>query len=173
MTTGPGDAQSAWLRITGITIPQGSTINSAILRMWACAFKGTQTAWVAVRVDARQTPGNPANAKAVTSPASVISGTGGAGTKVTVTPTQTFSSAPTGKDNFGQTDFDVTALVRALVAANTYTNGEMVFYAFKPGPRLQPVNIYQKDWGNTKQARLILDFEESALAPDKTSYRYG
>lgn len=165
---GVGEGGNAYLRFANITIPDGATINNATLRMFAIQLSGTGK--MRCKLDSRPAPGNPAIASEVWNPTNLISGT--TGTKVTVTPTNTTT--------YAQTDADIKPLVAALVAANSYNNGAMLFYVSQPvvGATASPVyvGLYGRTSGGASQAaKLIIDFTAGGggREPDRTTYRYG
>ena len=142
---------ACWVRFTGITIPQGSTINSATMKPYLTG--GPTRKWI-FKVDSRQSPGNPTNATQVRSPAN-IQGT------VSVSPTNYATGGS--KANYLLSNVDVTAIVQALVNAYDYSSGEMVVYGFMGGSAPPSfMYMYAKDWGATKAPTLVVDYTAGA-----------
>ena len=164
-----------WFRFSGITIPQGSIINSATLRVYGMAENGAIA--VKFEADSRQTPGNPTNRTQVMSPANVLASS--------VTDSWATTGTYTGKAKYLQRDQDVQALVQSLVNSRGYNSGEMVFYA--NGVKIVQIGglpfarIYNRDWGATtttgqggmpKSAKLVIDYT-SSVPPDQTTFHHG
>jgi hypothetical protein len=149
---------SGWLRFTGITIPQSSTINSATLKCYAHGNWASIN--MKIKLDSRQTPGNPSTTAQVTNPTNVQ---GTVSTTVTYPTTYPFP--------WSLYSIDVTSLVQGLVNSYGYSNGEMVFYASTP--TLGSAKLYQRDLGTSKDAELVIDYAGGApVLTDKTTVNF-
>jgi hypothetical protein len=161
---------STWLRFTGITIPQNSTINSATLKIYCMNIFGGGTNTITIQQDARQTPGNPTSAPKVINPTTILTLTATADVPYWTTA---FTSPALIKANYQLSSIDVTAMVQALVNSYGYSSGEMVFYAQSYPPN-SSANIYDKNWGTSKDPELVVNFTPASTAPpDKTTYHHG
>jgi hypothetical protein len=157
-----------WVRITGITIPQGSTINSATLNIYAQNQLHSARTYtnLVVEVDSRQSPGNPASGKAVIQPQN---------TTGKVTLTTTYDTA----QPWNLKPFNVTSFVQNLVDNYGYSSGEMVFYVGLNHSYAMwytmyaSVRIYNRDKGTSQAAELVVDFTPPAgPPPDRTTYHH-
>jgi hypothetical protein len=158
--------QAAWFRFTGITIPQGATINSADFKVYGMGFGKD----VLFKLDSRQTPGNPTNGTQVHAPANVE------GAVTANFPLGSFTNPAT----YALRTLDFTSIVQNLVNSHDYSNGEMVFYANSAlatttsYPSSWANYLYDSKWGSTRSAELVINYEVSASRePDRTTYRYG
>jgi hypothetical protein len=187
-----GVKESGWLYFNGITIPQGTTINSAVLSTNMGSSNGNTTTKVTlpflVGFKGTGSPAVPTNINDVLN-ASFASVTRTV-TSVPITTVYKYNS-PTGPvwypENSQVKTMDVTALVQSLVTAYDYDNGKMLVRlnrgpgwpsVVSTGPSTSTFKanavVFQRDSGAQYAAKLIIDYEGgSTREPDKTSYRYG
>jgi len=138
-----------WLRFTGITIMKGATINAATLRPYMVAYYSP--CQVMFQLDSRAAPGNPANGVQGISPANTAG-------FVTHLVSDVYSGFTPTKGHFVQQSVDVTSLIQENVNSRIYVDGEFVIYGNKPSADYYYGDIYNRDWGTTKAATLVIDF---------------
>ena len=157
--------KAAWLRFTGITISKNTVITSAIIKLYN---RGTGRI-IKLQADAAHTPGNPVNGVAVITPTSIVSGT-----FPSWTPTV---GTGIGKELYHLDQPDVKFMVQTLVDDYEYSSDEMVFYIRSTVATAFSyiATIYQRDWGTSKDAQLVIDYVSPAVPPppDKTTYHHG
>lgn len=173
---------AAGFRFTGITIPQGSTINSATLRV---NYSSNAIAF-AQKMDIKaRDSANPGmiSAQQAFGNTGMLAGTVNLTTSVkyptdTTNPTFAHSIGDTNKAEYFAKDADITSLVQTLVTNYDHNNAAMVF-SLKADATQQSLYrgyIYGRDWGATKSTDLIIDFTEitgeKARNYMKTSSKY-
>lgn len=149
--SGNGKAlRSEFIRFVGITIPQGSTITSALLKIFPNTFtlRGTEITFKARDLN---DPSNPTSWQQVISP-----GTLALATKQTTLPITT--SLPS-----SYLSFDVSSIVQELVNSFDYSNESMLFFISKATLQTGTDNQRFRHYlagalGTTKDPELVIDY---------------
>jgi len=160
----PDEQYACWLRFSGITIPEGSTINSASLKPYtrvAAVAAPFSLVWLN---DTRSNPNNPANAQDVFGPTN----------KSTI-----ISNNYTATAGFSQKTIDVKSEIESLLSSyGGYDNQAMAFYSrvkvWQTGTyAFNIVAIGQRE--GTQGAELVIDYDAPSpgRAPDKTTIHHG
>jgi hypothetical protein len=145
-------SMSRWpyTRFSGITIAQGSTINSATLKIYALGESAA--AVFNIKGDGHSNPAVPTVVAQVKSPTTVA----GTISEISITNTVT-TSYEADKANYLLKSINVTSIVQTLVTNFAYTNEAMMFFYYRnSGVGV----IYARDWGTTKDAELVINFTE-------------
>jgi hypothetical protein len=163
---------SAWMRFTGIIIPQNSTINTASLNVYGLANgNGVYTSagiWVQFLADGRglydpvyrpgSPTGNPTVASQVITPAAPIYGVGH-----TITATGALNSPI----QYVLQNVDVKSVVQSLVNSYDYAGGTMVFYCHPGLGAGVPVFAGLGESSTAQPAQLVIDY--TLPAPSKAT----
>ena len=146
----------AWIRFTGITIPQTSTINSAYFDIYRCN-PNYGNGWIAgFNIGTTSNPATPYYARDCTT----MSNKSYYGFS---TGTATGGGTVTNKNDYFNSVFDVSTEIQSLVTNYDYSNGVMAFY-----PKTnsyggdQSAHVYLSMWGTTKEPTLVIDFTPPA-----------
>jgi hypothetical protein len=162
-----GNGRGGWFRFTGIDIPNGATITSAVLEIYATMNTGLSPESLPLYLDTRISPGNPPNITAIRSPAYA--------TACPAFPTIPSTTLATTRPLYNNTNYksctsDVTNEINALLGnwpnleeLVFYTNGKNFFTTTNTAAA-----VYNRDWGTNKSANLEIKYQRS----DKTVYRF-
>ena len=165
-----GDTRGGWLRFTGITIPQFATIDTASLNFYAARDSGAPST-ILIEADNRLSPPNPYTSPGA--PTEVISGTNRVATASSPVITGTVASVLTPQPtefNLVNANTGIKSIVQSLVNSHDYSNGTMVFYLNnQTAPYAGFRFVYNRDWGTSKDAELVVTFTASDNSSSSSS----
>lgn len=147
-----GSSRGTWLRFTNVTIPQGSTITSAVLSFRAFASSSSATVNVTIRCFDADDAGNPAD----------ISEYNGATTDATNWNSVGSWTAGTWYDSP-----DVTTPLQAIINRPGFASGNAVVFRIannssSTNARRAP---YAYDGGSSSAATLTVNYDEGSAIP--------
>lgn len=140
-----------WTRFDGITIPQTSTIDLALLKTYNCRTVANQTMYTKAMDEADSN--NPTSWWDIRNTAKTS-----AGVSRSITNHATdMTPAPAEFDLYNQI---VTTIVQELVNSYAYSSHAMsfIYHTNSTGSNYRAVLMYDRNRGTTKQARLEIDF---------------
>lgn len=145
-------------RFTGITIPQSSTINSAILKLWA--GPGSNNPKITIDAKDLNNPANPTNVGQIMNPGTLASNN-----IVTTLTSATVQYIP----------FNVQTIVQELVNSFDYSNEAMMFFSRQNtldlGPTYKALRVYMADnepFFPGTSPELVIDYTAGASSAIKT-----
>ena len=147
---------AGFLRFSISGIAQSSHVATATVKLYARVYGGSGPEAIKLRAVDSSAPSNPISATAVLTPTNLITGT--ASTSITNATGYT-----TDKSTYNLYSVDVQAIVQALVNAYDYTMAtHMLFLAHSVAVGSGGVLIYNRDWGTSKDAELVIETAELA-----------
>lgn len=165
-----GNYMAAYTLFSGITIPQGTTIVSATLRLNLCQ----RGAWAAaaIRADNRSNPSP--NATTIRDVSNVLAGYVNTGGSTAGYYPNLFTKTNGNEHNpadYIEINPNVTSFVQSLVNSHDYNNGKIMFkYLDRGGSGF--AFFYAKDQGATKAPKLIINYASEPVLVNKTVYRF-